>query len=335
MIVSEKKTALITGGSGLIGRALVAELLQSNRYEVKAQVRKGVQARASIGQNVDLTRVLMQECDFTRARDIEIQALTKGCDVIIHAAGLAHRSDASYQEYEVLNVRATQQLVETAASHGVNTFVFLSSAAVYGSGPFDMADETTPIKATTPYAVSKITSEKWLQSFRGVPRIVILRPPLVFGEGDKGNLLKLIKEIKDRRYRHIGSGDTGKSIIYAKDLAYAVSLCLEKLPEGVHVFNVANPQPVTMKILADEIARCLNLDYKIPSVPPALARLGLNALELLAPGKAPTVEQLEKLTTTTTCSIDRLVAATGFQPRTALATALKAEIAWAVKAELI
>jgi nucleoside-diphosphate-sugar epimerase len=330
-----RSSVLITGASGLVGRALVCELLSRNNIDIKAHVRNSSKARAEIGNSVDLTRVHMEEADFTRAGERELSQLSRGCEAVVHAAGLVHRPEAGYQEYEVVNVRATQQLAEAAAQNGAKVFVFLSSSAVYGPGPFNQATESATLNAKTPYAVSKLTSERWLQGFKGIPKIVILRPSLIFGEGDRGNLLSLIREIKHNRFRLVGDGSSGKSVIYSRDVAQAIALCLEKLPDGLHIFNVANPEPVSIRLLTDEIAKCLNVDAKMASVPTPLARLGLKAAELLMPGKLPSAEQLDKLTTTTTCSVSKLIAATGFRPRNSLASGLKAEIAWATEAQLL
>lgn len=319
----------------MIGRAVIERLQGNPKYDLKAQVRDPLDARAKIGDRVDLTKIQLREADFTRIGDREIRHLTKGCDIIIHAAGLVHRPGAPYQEYEVVNVRATQALAESAASNNARTFIFLSSSAVYGQGPFNDAPESAPLQAKTPYAVSKVTSERFLQSFTAIPKIVILRPSLVFGEGDRGNLLSLIREIKNQRFVQIGAGTTAKSIVYARDVAYGVELSLA-LPDGIHTFNIANPDPVTMKELTDAIAEALNLQKKISSMPEPLLRFGAKAAQLLMAGKAPvTEEQINKLTTTTTCSTTSFVAATGFKPQTSLIDALKAEIAWATQASLI
>jgi len=336
MAVNGNNSVLVTGASGLIGRAVLQDLLAKNYDDVKAQVRNVPRARLDVGHSVDLTRVRMHEGDFASMLDRDLKALTQGVKTIIHCAGLAHRPEAPYQEYEVHNVRATQQLAESGAASGVETFVFLSSSAVYGPGPFERVDENAPMQAKTPYAVSKATSEAWLQRFQGIPKIIILRPSLVFGEGDRGNLLSLIKEVKSSRYRHVGNGSTGKSVIYSKDLARAITLCVEKLPPGRHLLNAANPEPVSMKDLAEEIAKALNTGKSIQSVPAGLARIGIRAVNALLQGKSPvTEEQLEKLTTTTTCSVNRLVQATGFSPSSTLGSALKAEIAWATEANLL
>lgn len=334
----QRKTVLITGATGMVGRAVV-ELLtnsqSSSSWDFRAQVRNPPEARAILANSVDLHKVLLREADFARVGDREMRYLTKDCHTIIHCAGLVHRPDAPYQEYEVANVRATQSLLETGASNNVNTFIFLSSSAVYGAGPYQNLDETGAVQAKTPYAVSKATSERFISTFPHIPRIVILRPSLVFGEGDRGNMLSMIREIKNNRFVQVGTGTTEKSVVYAKDLAYAIALCLN-LPEGQHVFNVANPQPVTVKDLSERIADCLNLGRKISSVPEPLLRIGVKAAEILMPGKAPvTTDQVNKLTTTTTLSVNKLMSATGWAPRVSLDSALKAEIAWAGANDLI
>jgi nucleoside-diphosphate-sugar epimerase len=332
-----RKRILITGGSGLIGRAVIQSLLARNNLDLKVQVRDKAQARASVGDVVDFTKVQLEDGDFTRMGDRELTYLTRGCNIVIHAAGLVHKPDAPYQEYEVVNVRATQALAEASIKNGVDTFIFLSSSAVYGTGPFEMVDEKAQVLGKTPYAVSKMASENWLgMQQQSIPRIIILRPSLVFGEGDRGNMLSLIKNVKQNKYKHVGDGGAGKSIIYARDVAYAIGLCMDKLQQGFHIFNLANPQPVSVKDLTEEIAESLGMSRKIASVPTGFMKFGVKAAELFMKDSAPlNSEQLAKLTTTTTCAIEKLVNETGFQPRVSLKTALKSEIDWATRENLL
>jgi nucleoside-diphosphate-sugar epimerase len=197
-------------------------------------------------------------------------------------------------------------------------------------------EEGSPLKGTTPYAVSKMTSENFLQRFQGIPRVIILRPSMVFGEGDRGNLLNLIRHIKAGKYKHIGAASAGKSVIYSRDVARAIELCLERVPEGIHIFNLANPNAVTVKDLTEEIAGALGTQKKIASVPEGLFRMGVKAAGMFMHDNAPiSIEQVDKLTTTTTVSVQKLVGATGFQPSYPLATALKAEIAWGESQNLL
>lgn len=327
-------SVLVTGASGMIGRQVV-DILQRESYGVvRAQVRDKQAAKARINGAFDVAMADFTNADFTLMLEKDYKSLTQGCHTVVHTAGLVHMPDAPYQEYEVMNVRATQQLAEACKQNKVNTLVFFSSSAVYGPGPFSNIDETGPIKATSPYAVSKSTSENFLRSLDGIPRIIILRPSLVFGEGDRGNLIKMIQEIKNERYKHIGNASTGKSIIYARDVAQSVLDCLKKVPPGFHIFNVANPQPVTVYELAETIGSAL--DKKIGSYNASMLKFGVKLMETFMPGKTPvTSEQLEKLTTETTCSVSKLVSETGFKPVTALSHAVKAEIDWANKNNLL
>lgn len=325
-----RKRILVTGASGMIGRAVVERLLRENKSDIKVQVRNGLQARAAVGESIDFTRLQLEELDFTRVGDREMRYLTKGCDIVIHCAGLVHQPDALYQEYEVVNVRATQLLAEACGTNNVKSLIFLSSSAVYGPGPFDMIAESGPLKAVTPYAVSKMTSENWLQSFQGIPKVIILRPSLVFGEGDRGNLLSLIRNVKEGKYKHIGGADASKSLIYSKDLALVIGLCVNTLPDGLQIFNVANPKPVTVRELTEAIAQALNMPAKIASVPEGVFRIGAKVAQIFMQEKSPiTIDQVNKLTTNTTASVTKLVQATGFKPESSLDGALKAEIAWA------
>jgi len=335
-MVGVRKRVLVTGASGLIGRVVTERLIASNGFDIKVQVRKALDARAAAGNVVDFTKVKLEEADFTRVGDREMRLLTKGCHTIVHAAGLVHMPDAQYQEYEVVNVRATQLLVEAAVSNNVHTLVFISSTSVYGPGPFEHVDENAPLKGVTPYAVSKIRSEQLLQQLSGIPRVIILRPSLVFGEGDRGNLINLVRSIKSKQYKHIGDASTEKSVIYSRDVAQGIDLCLSKLPDGLHVLNISNPNPVTVKFLTEEIAGALGMPKKLSSVPKGLVQLGARAVGLFLQEKAPiSIEQVEKLTTTTTCSVDKLVSATGFQPKYSLEKALQLEIDWAESNNLL
>lgn len=331
-----RQRALVTGVSGLIGRVVTERLLASDKYDIKVQARNPLETRAQVGDVVDFTKVQLEEADFTRVGDREMRLLTKNMHTVVHCAGLIHIPDAPYQEYEVMNVRATQLLAEAAANNNCKTLLFFSSAAVYGSGPMENVDENTPQKGVTPYAVSKMASEQFLMRFGAIPRVIILRPSMVYGEGDKSNLLGLMRNIKSNKYKHIGDASTPKSLIYSRDVARVVQMCLDKLPEGVHVLNVTNPKPVTVKELTEEIAGALGMSRKLSSVNEMVYRIGVKAAGIFMQEKAPvTLEQVEKLTTATTYSAQKLIAATGFAPQYSLEQGLRAEAAWAEKQNLL
>ena len=326
---------LVTGASGMIGRAVTEKLL-SQGLAVRAQVRNRASFMKQMESIIAQGNIEIQEADFTNISEREFNRLAKGCCSIVHTAALVHQPQAAFEAYELLNVRTTRQLAEIAAACGVSTFVFLSTANVYGEGPFDYIDEEAQVKPKSPYAVSKANSEQWLTSSNVFKRLVILRPPLVFGEGDRGNLIKIIKQIKLGRYFHIGSPPVKKSVIYSKDLASIITTCLSQLTDGTYLFNAANPQPIELKDLTERIAHCLGREATMTTVPRQLVEIGAKLAQVLLKERSPiTVSQIDRLTTTTTCSVARLVKATNFFPVFSLPDAIKNEISWAESVGLL
>jgi len=333
---------LVTGSTGLIGQALVREIMAKSALPLRLPVRNLERAKMQItkllGSNGDLNRIEFIECDLAKLEDFD--QLVGGCQSIIHLAGLVHQSEASEEEYNLLNVRVTEKLLQSTARYSVNTFIFMSSISVYGAGPFSMIEETAPLLGSTPYAASKIACEKMFEKAGSISRIVILRPALVFGAGDKGNLIKLIQAINKGRYFNIGNGSATKSLIFASDLAEAINLCLNKLPKGMHVFNVANRDPVSMKDLSKTISMALTQNDKIFSIPEPLLRAAVKTADSVLPAhwreKIPVnIDQINKLTTTTSCSTEKIILATGFSPRYSLLAGVTSEICWAKNNNLL
>lgn len=322
---------VITGASGLIGTALVSTL-SKNGDGLRLQVRK----RSKLSPEFATSNYQVKEIDFESVSDATLSNLLDGVHTVIHSAGLVHNPNAPYGEFELLNVRATEQLARIAAKSQVKTFVFLSTSAVYGSGPFENITEDGPIKAETPYAMSKLRCEQFLQTLTGIERIIVVRPALVFGEGDRGNLISLIRQINSGKYFNIAGNEARKSLIYAADIAEAIKLLIKHAPKGYHEYNLANPETVTVTQLSNEIAACLKRKTKPASLPKPFLKMAASAMQGILGEKSPvTVSKLDKLTTTTTCSVEKLTELTNFSPSHSLTDALSKEISWAERAGLL
>lgn len=284
-------------------------------------------ARALAASGMAVRRHDRSVLDFATAGPAAYHELVRGCEAVVHCAALVHDRSAPAGRYQALNVDATATLLDAAAGEGVRSFVFLSTSAVYGSGPFENAAEDHDLRPATPYAESKLRSEQALAA-SPIACKVALRPALVFGEGDRGNMLSLISAIERGRYFNIGGNAAKKSVVCADDVAQACLRCLA-LPDGFHVHNVANREPVGVMELADAIAEILGR-RRPPALPQALLSGGARLMEALLGERSPlTVEKLRTLSTTTTCSSERLAAATGFVPGVPLRQALAAEVRWA------
>lgn len=318
---------LITGATGLIGRALVTQCL-ALEMPVRLQVRSKPCLQKLFPDIVERKQVEIVECDFVHADQNLMAALCRSCTAVIHTAGLVHQPQADEELYAVLNVRATELLAEAARQNGVKQFVFMSTIAVYGSAFLDNATEEQPTIPDTAYGLSKLACEKFLAANVVAPCVMVFRPALVFGEGDRGNMLSLVRQINSGRYFHIGGATACKSLIYSMDMARAILLGLELNLPGHHVFNIANPEAVSMRDLAVSIGQILGKE--IPTIPELPVRLAARVLSPLLGAKFPlTTDRLDKLTRSTQVSIKKFQDLCRFTPAFTVQQALRAEIDWA------
>lgn len=341
---------LVTGATGMIGSAVVQRLVRLNK-PVRLAVRDLTRAKDSLlrelqsndcgasaapgnarNTNERVSRfeqlVELQECDFLSDK-VDMHSLVAGCDTVVHLAGLVHQPDKPALMFEQLNLRTTEQLALAAKNCGVETFLFTSTMAVYGAPPFENISEEAIPCPDTAYGRTKLAAEKYLAEIRPARRVVVLRPSLVYGPGDRGNMLPLIRQILKRRYFHIGRAAARKSVIYVADLARIIEAALENAPEGFHVYNASNPTAPSVREIADAIAVAAELDGEIPTFPEILVRAGSYASLALGNKSPLPPSRLNKLTKPATCAIGKLQGLTGFEPEYSLLQGLRAEIHWA------
>ena len=187
----------VTGATGFLGGAIIKSLLSKN-YEVKALVRQTSRVLPSVIEQVvvdDLANLKLSGCS-------SLRNTFNGIEVVVHTAARVHimKDDAldPLAEFRKVNRDATLVLAHLAAQSGVKRFVFLSSIKVNGEitrpdNPFTPDDEYVP---NDPYALSKYEAEQGLLALAKETdmEIVIIRPPLVYGPGVKGNFISIRKE---------------------------------------------------------------------------------------------------------------------------------------------
>lgn len=175
-------TALVTGAGGFVGSHLVTRLLKSE-WQVKVLARDAARLPEQVASlPLELTN---SSADWSRALE--------GIDVVFHLAGIAHRK-ADAEEIEQLNVRSPAMLAEASQAAGVGGFVWLSSIKVFGETSMTPFAEDAPYAPADVYAASKVEAEKRLGELAGAGsgRLVIVRPPLIYGVGVKANFLALL-----------------------------------------------------------------------------------------------------------------------------------------------
>lgn len=204
---------LVTGASGFVGNFLLAALRDAG-HEVRAASRSRVEQR---GIDFLPAPELGPDADWSRALN--------GVDAVIHLAGMAHvpskNADAETEEvYFRINADGTRALAEQAAAVGVKHFIFLSSChAVAAESEAQIIEKTQP-NPVTAYGRSKLEAERAIRE--GLSNTAcawtILRPPLVYGKGNKANFGLLLKLVKSCIPLPLASVRNRRSFIYVENL---------------------------------------------------------------------------------------------------------------------
>lgn len=199
---------IILGGSGFIGTALCKQL-----------------AQASIPFHIIDLKQSKSFPDLTTIRDIrDIEAMRQHMDgnVVVNLAAV-HRDDVSESKaYYDTNVEGSRVVAQVAAEKDIKCLIFTSTVAVYGFAPIG-TDERGEIKPFNHYGKSKFEAEKiyqhWHDQSSESRRLIIVRPTVVFGEGNRGNVYNLLQQIASRQFIMVGDGDNKKSMAYVENVA--------------------------------------------------------------------------------------------------------------------
>ncbi len=209
------KKVLITGYSGFVGSE-VARTLRNESVNLRFLGR----VSTDLGDFYDLS---------SNASDYS--AALKGCDVVIHCAARAHimndDSEDPFDAYRVVNTQWTLDLAQQAAEAGVLRFVFLSSIKVNGEFSVTPFTELSPVNPEDPYALSKYQAELGLMQIarRTGMEVVIIRSPLVYGPGVKGNFYTLLKLVNKGFPLPLGLVNNKRSLIALQNLVNFIILC--------------------------------------------------------------------------------------------------------------
>jgi len=262
---------LVTGATGFVGRALVLRLLAEGRA-VRAAVRR---ANAPLPAGVETVSVP------DIGPDTDWSAALIGVDAVVHLAARAHVLDASsrdaFEAYRAVNSLAALRLAERAAAAGVRRFVFMSSARVHGARTTDTPfTESSPLAAEDPYGRSKGEAEIGLaERARGTAlETVVLRPPLVYGPGARGNFARLVGLVARGVPLPLGAVHNRRSLIGLDNLVDVIVRCLDDPAAAGGTFLVSDGEDLSTPELVRRIARALGRPARLFPLPPSLLRLG-------------------------------------------------------------
>ena len=241
---------LVTGASGFVGANLI-EVLKDAGNKVIATSRSRVEQP---GIFYVASPELGPEADWTPA--------LSGIDAVVHLAGRAHvtseQADAKTdQAYLRINAEGTRALAAQCAAAGVKHFIFLSSChAIAGESDDVLTDRTVP-QPVTVYGRSKLAAEEATKSILADSGCAwtILRPPLVYGPGNKANFGLLVKLVQTGLPLPLASVRNRRSFIYVENLVDLIVTCLSNSKAFGKTFLPSDGDDLSTAELIEKIAR--------------------------------------------------------------------------------
>ena len=259
----------ILGGSGFVGSKLIAELTPEQCRNIDKNPSSFFNSITTIG-------------DIRFPEQIQFDKQTEA--VVLLAA--EHRDDVSPTSlYYDVNVQGTKNVLDAMDNADIKNLIFTSSVAIFGLDK-ENPDENHPEDPFNHYGKSKWQAEQvikeWFKKDPEEKSVTIIRPTVIFGEKNRGNVYNLLRQIASGKFLMIGKGQNKKSMAYVGNVVAFIKHRLDLTEEGYHVFNYIDKPDLTMTSLLKVIEKSLN--KKIPSIriPIWLGYLGGYGFDILA-----------------------------------------------------
>ena len=264
------KKICLTGASGFIGKSLCKSLIN-----LKIPTIALVRNRNSFLNFLQIEQIQFDELNLKN----NLKKHLRDCYCIVHCAGRAYDKKIRSDEYTLVNVELTKKIAEYAVNEGIKRFVFLSSIKVNGESTnknnkikiFKHHDEPNP---EDDYGKSKFEAEKVLSdiALKTGLEVVIIRLPLVYGIGVRGNLNKLIKLIKLKFPLPLKGIRNKRSLIGINNVVDLIIRCIEHPNAAGKIFLVSDGKDLSTPELTKLIASAMGQSVKLFSFPVSLLK---------------------------------------------------------------
>ncbi len=246
-----KKSVLVTGYDGFVGSNLIENASEYN-----------------------LTKVCLIK---NKYEDVNFE----GIDVVIHLAALVHQmKGAPVEDYFRINSNLALNVAKRAKKQGVKQFIFMSTVKVYGEStetgkPWN---EESICKPLDPYGESKLDAEKKIRQIEdGKFKLSIIRTSVVYGQGVKGNIIKLIKLVDKWPFLPFGGINNKRSMISIENLIALIKRLIEKEASGV--FVASDGAAISSSELVNHISNNFDKKIRIFTIPKFI----INIIKLIKP----------------------------------------------------
>ncbi len=274
--LSVKQKILVTGGTGFVGGALLKRLVTRPDLQVLAWIRR-VDSILPVGVvpvPVSLNRT------FAAGTQIE------GVDTVIHCAARVHvmtdKAADPLAEFRKVNVEGTLALARSAVASGARRFIFISSIKVNGESttpgrPFTADDTPQP---ADPYALTKLEAEIGLRALADETglQVVIIRTPLVYGPGVKGNFLEMMRWLAAGIPLPLGAVDNQRSLVALDNLVDLIVTCIDHPAAANEVLLAGDGEDLSTSDLLRRLASALGKPVRLLPVPLAVLERGAGLL---------------------------------------------------------
>ena len=265
----------LTGSTGFLGRRLVHSLLSSSAIDLTATAR--------VESKID-SLIFLKVGEINSKTDWSAALYNQ--EVVIHTAARAHLMNDLVEdpltEFRKVNVAGSLNLARQAAKAGVKRFIFISSIKVNG-------EQTTPgnrflpedyANPSDPYGISKWEAELGLQKIARETNmeLVVIRPPLVYGPGVKGNFASLIKLAGKGLPLPLGSIHNRRSMIALDNLVDLVITCIDHPNAANQIFLASDGQDLSTTALLEGLARAMGAPARLLPIPGAFLSLAASVL---------------------------------------------------------
>jgi nucleoside-diphosphate-sugar epimerase len=274
MILRPFRTCVIFGGTGFIGSHFAAHLLEQQLGETiyLADVNPLAPERCQqiLQPAADQGRVQFIPCDVRQP--ISHPDLPPHVDLIANLAAVHREPGHEPHEYFATNLPGAENVCAWAEKVDCPWIVFTSSIAPYGPSEEEKDENSLPVPIS-PYGASKLTAEKihfgWQRSDKG-RLLTIVRPGVVFGAGEGGNVSRMIKAVLGRYFFYMGNRKTRKAGGYIKELCHALTWVMnwqEANGKATALFNFSMDPAPTVEEYVETICKVAGRQRLVPSIP--------------------------------------------------------------------
>lgn len=237
------KKITVIGGSGFVGTNLCRKLsLKQQDFEII---------------DLKVSHQFSEKCKIADVRDVASLRDAITGDVVVNLAAV-HRDDVRDKaEYQRTNVDGAENVALVCSEKGIKKIVFTSTVAVYGFAE-PGTDEEGIINPFNEYGRTKYDAEEKLRAWQcsADNSLIIVRPTVIFGEGNRGNVYNLLSQIASGKFLMVGKGENKKSMAYIGNMVAFLEACIST-KRNYGVFNYVDTPDLTMNELVSQVRQTL------------------------------------------------------------------------------